>query len=783
MTNHWQDVYQRVQALIASDAAVLNGAVYPRWISSETFWYDRQTSNEDIEFRIVEAPSGHSHIAFTQSEVARQIAAILGIAVDARLLILKTLDLNPASETATFSAFDESWQLDLKTHILSRAQRRDDTRWSVSPDGRTAVFVKAFDLWARDVASGAERALTSDGEEANAYAEVPLAYRPIKARLSRGPEGAWSPDSRYFLTAQTDERQVAEFPILDYAPVEGLRPRVNSNRTSLPGDVQATEYRLVAIEVATGRQIEAQYRRLPGVRMNETIFASGLAWWSEDSRTAYFVDIERGERRASVVAFDMSTRRCRVVFSEASESALELSVNVYARSLIEPLPRSSELIWYSERTGHGHLYLYDLTSGACKSAITGGKWQVREILHVDAARREVVVRAGGILPEEDPYVCKPYLASFDGSQSRVLSAERGDHTIWRSGDFGLMLMAMYAGTDTRRIGGFSPDGAYFVETVGTTDRLPISTLRNRTGELITVLESADGTLLPAHWRWPEPFTVKAADGVTDLYGLLYKPPDLDPERSYPIIDLIYGGPQFSHVPKSAFVQFWPTATLLEAASLAELGAFSFIVDGRGTAEREREFRTASYGAIERASNLEDHIATVQALAARHPQIDVDRVGITGFSAGGYMSAMASCRHGEFFKVSVACSGNFDQSLFWLGWGERYHGLYDKALYERQAVRTYAHELRGKLLLIHGLLDGSVHPAGLFQFVQALIEANKDFDLVILPRAAHEVTGYALRKRLDYFVKHLIGEQPGTEVRFSMFADRLAARLAANVRPR
>src|SRR5690606_19359688 len=283
------------------------------------------------------------------------------------------------------------------------------------------------------------------------------------------------------------------------------------------------------------------------------IFGSGLAWWSKDSHVAYFVDIERGERQASVVRFDLRSGHCRTVFTEESDSYVELGVNVYARALIEPLPESDELIWYSERTGRGHLYLHDLRSGACKGAITAGEWQVREILHVDRARREIAIRAGGLIADEDPYYGKPCIASLDGTRLEVLSAEPGDHVSWSPGDFSLMVLTMRAGVDTRSVAGFSPDGDYFVETIGAVDRPSVSVLRDRQGREIKVLETADVSSLPRHWRWPERFTVKAADGVTDIHGILYRPSDFDPSRTYPIIDLIYGGPQMSYVPKTAFV--------------------------------------------------------------------------------------------------------------------------------------------------------------------------------------------------------------------------------------
>jgi dipeptidyl aminopeptidase/acylaminoacyl peptidase len=288
-------------------------------------------------------------------------------------------------------------------------------------------------------------------------------------------------------------------------------------------------------------------------------------------------------------------------------------------------------------------------------------------------------------------------------------------------------------------------------------------LRRRDGAQVAVLEQAIPTELPTWFAWPEPFTVKAADGQTDLHGLLFFPPEHDPTRTYPLIDLIYGGPQINHTPVSGFMDPVTTGTLCEAAGYAQLGGFAVILDGRGTAMRDRAFRHHSLGAVQLASDLADHEVAIRTLAQRESSIDLARVGMTGFSGGGYATTMAAFTRGDFFGVTVAGGGNYDQALFWHGWGERYHGAFDEDLYAEQAAKTYAAGLQGKLMLIHGLLDSGCHPSGLFAVLQALVEANKDVDLVLLPQAAHAMPGYAVRRRLDHFVRHLFGEQPPRDI--------------------
>jgi len=778
MPDSWREKYAIIQSLLLHDhKMVANGAVYPRWIEdSNNFWYERQTAT-GVEYRIVEAKSGNNRLGFAFEELAEALESKLDVKIDRDILMLRNLQIFLEPDRATFEAYGKYWEY--SRGELAEATKISDQGWAKSRDTKWAAFARDNNLWLREIATGAERALTTDGTDTFAYADKPSSARYVRRMLGgMPPEGIWSPDSKFFLTLQTDDRQVPDLAVMNYVPESGIRPEVASNKTSLPADPKVTEFRIVAIEAATGRQIEARYPRLSAVRMNDTPFAAGLAWWNNDSKTAYFVDIERGEKSAHVVAFDIPTGSTRVVFSELSATYVELGVNVYAPALIFPLPATEELVWYSERSGHGHLYLYDLRNGALKNSITSGDWQVREVVHVDEGRREVFLRAGGIAADEDPYITKPCLVGLDGGKVQILSPEPGEHIVWRAREFSLMALAM-TGAVPRLVSGLSPDGEFFVETIGSIDRLPQTILRTRAGRQVAVVETAEARGLPKEWQWPEAVSLKAADGKTDVYGLLFKPVNYDPSKSYPVIDFIYGGPQVSWVPKIAFVDAVATGTFMEAAVLATLGAFAFVLDGRGTAGRERAFREASHGAVQTASNLEDHVAAIRQLGELYRAMDLNRVGITGFSGGGYVTALAAFRHGDFFKVAVAGAGNYDQALFWHSWGERYHGAYEPELYRAQAAKTYASGLTGKLMLIHGLMDSGCHPAAFFQLVQALIENDKDVDLVVLPKARHELTGYGARRRLDYFVTHLFGSTPPPAVKFTLPFDNVLKRFAAN----
>lgn len=767
-STEWRDVYARVQEMMFADESVQNGQIYPRWIEDTGhFWYERAGS-AGTEYRIVEAASGRGWIATTLPAIGNAISACLGRMVSTADLLLVSFRILPGFDRARFDALGESWEFIFSTEDLQKTGKTENRSTLVSPDGKLGAFARDGNLWVRDLETGSERSLTEDGSQTWAYAETPITTRWQKDHVGGHPEAVWSPDSTLLLTLRTDERDVLPMPYVDYIPEDGGRPKVHQNNVSLPGDEHITRFQMLVINAATGKQIEPAYPTLPSVRMNDTPFSAGMAWWSADGRTAYFIDIERFEKEAHVVAVDIATGQTRRLFSETSETYVELGVSVYARSIIFPLVQTNELVWYSERSGNGHLYLYDLTSGTLKNTITVGDWRVRDVQHIDLARREIFFTAAGIAPDEDPYICKPCIVSLDGGEVRIVSEERGEHLIWRSGEYALIFPG-FLGADMLKICGVAPDGEFFVETVGRVDDFPKTYLRRRDGSLVAILEEATDGGLPAGWIWPEAVALKADDGVTDVYGLLFKPPHHDPASSYPLVDLIYGGPQVALVPKSAFTSGGVMGEYVTAASLAQLGMFVFLLDGRGTAHRERSFRTASYGAIETVTNIKDHIAGIKQLAQQWPSIDLDRVGVTGFSGGGTATVMAALRHGDFFKAAVAGGGKYDEALLGHTWGERYHGAYEPELYARAAARTYIDGLAGKLLVVHGMLDSGVHPAHMFQLVQAAIDANKDIDLVLLPRIGHQLTGYGERRRLDYFVQHLFGEIPPQGVR--MFTRR------------
>jgi dipeptidyl-peptidase 4 len=741
--------YQRAAEIQAANAHrwILNENIVPHWIPGrDRFWYKRELA-EGHRFTLVDAATGAKADAFDHAHLAKALGEATGKAFEASALPLYNISID-ADGVVHFTTVGRAWRFDRAEKLSEDVAPRGN--YALSPDGKLGVFSKDSNLWVEDMKTGAQTQLTFDGETYYAYGAPPA------ARMSSSPTPyvVWSPDSTRIFTAQTDDRKVLDLPLIDFAPQDGVRPTIFHTRAAMPGDPNITTFRLVIIEVSTGHQTTVHYPPVPAVRMNDSPMEGNRVWWRADSKVAYFVDVERGEKVVHVAAVDAGSGEVRKLFSEMSDTYVELGSDVYEAASIRSLPKSNELIWYSERSGWAHLYLYNLATGNLVRPLTSGNWLVRNILGVDENRREVYISIAGRTPQKNLYYREIAKVNLDTGVMKVLSSSNEDHEVLEQGAISNEEadLEIIAGADPRSLVGFAPSGNYFVETV-TTASMPAKTvLRDRDGKLIATVEAGDASRAPRFWRWPQTVALTAADGKTEINGLVFKPSDYDPAKKYPVIDYIYGGPQTAYVPTG-----FAHGAYLEAASLAELGFVTVVIDGRGSAQRSRAFHTASYGKVETASNLEDHIAGIRQLSAADPAIDDSRVGIIGFSAGGYMAASAMLRYPDFFKVGVAAGGNHDQRLFWNTWGERYEGYPVNDNYEQQANLTYASNLKGKLLLVHGLLDIGVHPAAVFQLEQALIDHNKDFDLLLFPRSHHDIPGYGTRRIWDYFVTNLAGE--------------------------
>jgi dipeptidyl-peptidase 4 len=606
-----------------------------------------------------------------------------------------------------------------------------------SPDKKWAAFLRDHNLWVRAADGSAEYALTSDGEPDNGYAISPgnnvLADAAHRARLA--PVLLWSPDSKSILTHRLDERGVDQLHVLHMAPGDGtFRAKLSSRRYAMANEARKAVLTQIVFDVAARRRIDLEFSPMSVVL--QAPIESAHAWWSADAAHVYYVERGPYYRTLSLKVADAASGAARTLVEESGATFIELS-GVARKPMVSVLT-SGEVIWFSERDGWGHLYRYDAT-GLLKNRITNGPWVVREIVRIDERARRIYFLASGRETGRNPYLRHLYRVNFDGSGAQLLTPENADHAPV-----------------------FDPSGRYFVDVYSRPDLPPTSVLRASDGRLNAQLETADLTALRQQgFAMPEPFEAVAADGKTPLYGVILRPSNFDPARRYPVIDSIYPGPQITRVQHS----FAPTVFDSQGATaLAELGFVVVTLDGRGTPLRSKAFLNDSYGRLGSAGNLADHVAVIRQLAQRHAWISLDRVGISGYSGGGFAALRAMLDYPEFYKVGVAASGNHDQRGYLAVWGETYNGPDDGSNYLAAANAPLAANLRGKLLLMHGGADDNVHPALTMQVAQALIDANKDFELLIVPNAGHDLFSHAypIRRRWDFFVRHLMRAQPPTQ---------------------
>lgn len=622
------------------------------------------------------------------------------------------------------------------SRVQQGAQRVFGTRpESVSPDGKRAAFIRNYNLWVRDIASARETQLTTDGQKDFGYATDNAGW--IK---SDRPVLVWSPDSRKIVTFQQDDRPVGEMYLVN---TKVGHPELSAWKYPLPGDSVIATIARVVINVDTPRVIRFQMPPDPHrSTLCDHVICRGSEWadveWYPDGSHIAFVSTSRDHKHEVFRVADAATGAVRDVFREDVATQFESGNGMVNWHV---LPATNEVIWFSERDDWGQLYLYDLTTGQLKSKITSGEGNVAQVRRVDQKSRTIWFVGNARERGRDPYFRHFYRIGMDGKGLTLLTPENADHDI-----------------------ALSPSGQYFVDSYSTPDVPPVSVLRDLNGKTIVTLEKADISGLSAiKWKPPMPITVKARDGKTDLYGLMYVPTNLDKTKKYPIVNHIYPGPQTGSVGGRSFA---PARG--DAQALAELGFIVVEIDGMGTPWRSKSFHDAYFGRMG-DNTLPDQVAGMKELAARYPWIDINRAGIYGHSGGGFATADAMFRYPDFFKVGISEAGNHDQREYEDDWGERYQGLLARTPdgsdnYAPEANQLLAKNLKGKLLLAHGTMDDNVPPYNTLLVVSELIKANKDFDLILLPNRAHGFGNepYMVRRRWDYFVKNLLGAEPPHE---------------------
>ncbi len=727
---------------------LLSGVDHPVWIGDTSqLWFRKATataSGQNIEFVLADAATGSQEAAFDHTKMAAALGALLHRTLDPNQLPIQNLQFSPDLRTVAVYVGRGSYRCDrIAVTCAEESARAGDLRnESVSPDGRRAVFIRGWNLWIRDLATGKEKQLTTDGVKDYGYATDNAGWAS-----SDRPIVLWSPDSKKVATFQQDQRLDGDMYLVS---TRVGHPELQQWKYPLPGDEHVTMIERVIIDADSGKMVRL---KMPPDQHRSTLcdnvacgggFNGPPEWsdvqWSPDEKTLAFISTSRDHKDEHLRVADVATGVVRDIYEEKVATQYESG---FRHANWEYLPQSNEFIWFSERSNWSHLYLYDLATGQLKNQITSGDWDVAGILRVDPVRRQIWFIGNGREPGENPYFDHVYRIDFDGSHLTSLTPEPGDHVIPAS----------------------SGDHRWFVDAVSTPDTPPTTVVRDDNGKIVLSLGTADiSRLVAAGWKPPISITVKARDGKTDLYGLMFEPTHFDPARKYPIIDHVYPGPQIGSVGSYAF-----SPARGDCQALAELGFIVVEIDGMGTPQRSKAFHDVSYGNLG-DNTLPDQVAGIKELAQRYPFIDLSRVGIYGHSGGGNTTTEAMLRYPDFFEVGIAESGNNDNREYEDDWGERYQGLLvtnpdGSTNYDNQANEDFAKNLKGHLLLTHGTMDNNVPPYSTLLVVDALIKANKDFDLLLLPNQHHGYgaeSNYMTRRRWDYFVRWLLNTEPPHE---------------------
>lgn len=725
----------------------LNKLVYNK-VSSISWNEDKAiystTTKDGKQFFLVDATTNKKTLAFNHDTFAKELSKILNDSLKANDLPIYSLAFSASDNTLSFKAhglryscFFGDYTITEKKTIAFPAKRNEH----VSPNGKLAAYIQNYNLWIRDLETNQKTQITFDGEKDFGYATNNAGWIKSDNAVLK-----WSPNSDKIATFQQDARGVGEMYLTS---TNVGHPKLESWKHPLPGDLNVFKLERVIIHLGNTPKVvrlnmKPDFQR--GTTTDHVADWDGVlldAQWKNDGSEFAFISSSRDHKEAHLQIANTQTGQVRSVYKETVDTYYESGVD---HENWKVLFDTNEFIWFSEQTDWGHVYLHDLTTGKLKHQITKGDWAVQQLYHVDETNRELIFTAGG-KEEGNPYHKYLYTIKFDGSDLKNISPDKGAHSF-----------------------NFSDGFDYFVDTYSTTTNPPVSVLRNRSGEKLLELETADiSELKTNNWQQPIEFTVKARDNKTDLYGLMYLPSHYDETKKYPVLNNIYPGPQAGTIGYYAF-----TATRRDFQAVAELGFIVVGVDAMGTPGRSKSFHDAYYGNMG-DNGLPDNITAIKQLAKKYKGMDTTRVGIWGHSGGGFASTRALFAYPDFYDVAVSGAGNHDNRNYEADWGEKWQGLLSTNTtdgkqnkttnYDNQANQLLANELKGKLLITHGSMDDNVNPSSTMLVVEALIKANKDFDMIIFPNQRHgygKMTKYMTRKRWDYWVKHLLNVEPPKE---------------------
>lgn len=758
--------------------------VNPMWLEkSNRFWYTYQTS-DGTSWYIVDADKGIKRPLFDNSKMAADITRVVRDPYDAQHLPIQSLKFNPDEKAFRFTVTSKVeevekpdpdtgkpkkekkkyyFEYDLAsatlTHLDSYEPPKPIPSWaSISPDQKWVIFGREYNLYYMDAENFAkaienekdstivEHQLTTDGIRHYAYSGGREETDKKEDTIKRRRAGVtWSPDSKNFIVMRTDQRDVKDLWVIN--SVASPRPTLETYKYQIPGETESPISYMYMCDMDSKMlrkvDISAFKDQTVGMMQGEPIkiqkgeFTIRIPVWMGDDSEFYFNRTSRDLKRIDICRVDVKSLEVKPVIEERFNTYIEKI------ELKNPNGKGGDLIHWSERDGWAHLYRYGY-DGTLKNQITSGPYHVERILEVDDFAKVIYFTACGKEANENPYYEHIYRVSFDGTGLKLLSPGDYFHKI-----------------------NMSDGGKYFVDNYSRVNTIPKAALFDNTGRKVMDLETADfSKLFESGYKFPEIFKVKADDGITDLYGVLYKPFDFDSTKLYPIIEYVYPGPQVEAVEYA----YKKISDRLDR--LAQLGFIIVTVGNRGGhPARSKWYHTYGYGNLRDYGLADKKTAAIQ-LADQRKYMDITKVGIHGHSGGGFMSTAAMLVYPDFFKVAVSCAGNHDNAIYNRWWSEKHHGITETVSDKGDTTFKYsidnnaqvAKNLKGKLLLVHGDIDNNVHPANTTRVVDALIKANKRFDMLMLPGQRHafgDMTEYFFWRMADYFSEHLIGDSEGS----------------------
>jgi dipeptidyl aminopeptidase/acylaminoacyl peptidase len=723
------------QLATATNKLVTKTVDYPQWLDGNVLLYRSHTADGEQFFKI-NSNNRKKSLAFDHTKLAVALAPITEQEINADDLPFSRVEFTGKNKIS-MSIKGKSYQCDIEHYLCKLSPQPLNKNELVSPNGKLAVFIREHNLWLRDISNNTEKQLTTDGIENFGYATNNAGW--VRGKK---PVVKWSPDSKKLTTFKHDGRNVGDMGIVSTAVGH---PKIDVWKYPLPGDKDIFKIHRVVIDVINATVIALD---MPADDHRSTItdHVAGRDGslldidWSSDSSHFAFVSSTRDHKTATLKIADATSGKVRTIMSENEESFFESGVSGISWKYLD---KSNEVIWFSQRDNWGHLYLLDATSGKIKQQITQGDWTVLELLDVNQDTGKLIFTGAG-KEGGDPYFHYLYSINKDGSGLTLLTPERKHHRIT-----------------------LSNDASVFLDRVSTPDQAETSFIRSTSTQSGFVVEQTDISKLTASgWQAPMSFVVKDRNGEHDIYGLLYKPSDFDASKSYPVVNYLYPGPQVGSIRGRHF-----RAARGDNQAIAELGFIVIEIDALGTPGRSKSFHEFYYNNMG-DSGIPDQVSAIKQLGQRYSWIDSTKVGIWGHSGGGFASTRALLTFPDFYSVAVSQAGNHDNRNYADEWGEKYHGVLVKnedgsTNYDSQANQLIVEGLKGKLLIAHGTTDTNVPPYNTLVVVEALIKANKDFDMLMLPNRGHGFARepYMMRKRWDYFVKHLMGATPPKEFSF------------------